>query len=77
MSEKILIRDIPVVVELGDLCENVSMAYKVMVAIVENRYNDAFDLVKEMLNNNDTLIEANVSKEAIMSIIKREDQKYN
>ena len=80
MSEKILIRDIPVVVTLGNLCKNVSLAHKIMVAIIEKREMDAFDIAKEILNNNDALIEANIDKEALTELIndvERKNQKYN
>ena len=80
MNEKILIRDIPVVITLGDLCKNVSMAYKIMVAVIEGKTLDAHSIAKEILSNNDALIEANIDIEAVkelMDNIASKNEKYN
>ena len=69
MNDKILIRDIPVVITLGDLCKNVSMAYKIMVAVIEGKALDVNSIAKEILSNNDALIEANIDTEALKELL--------
>ena len=69
MKEKILIREIPVVITLDDLCKNVSMAYKIMVAVIEGKTLDAHSIAKEILSNNDALIEANIDTEALKELL--------
>ena len=78
MNEKILIREIPVVVELGDLCKNASLAHKIMIAIHEERSGEVFAMAEDIFNNNDTLIEANIDTETLRRLIdKVEHEKYN
>ena len=62
-------KELPVTVELEDLCKNVNMAQEVMLAICEGRKRDAFDIAHSILNNNDALITANAGKEATLLLM--------
>lgn len=73
-DEKILIKDIPLLVTLGELGVNIQKAHKIMIAITERRYHDAFNIASEILNENDAIIESQVNKDEIMKILNREDE---
>ncbi|MDR0575465.1 MAG: hypothetical protein LBG96_15850 [Tannerella sp.] len=74
-EKKIRLREIPVTVELGDLCENVSMAHKAMTLICEGKTNDAFHVVKEILNKNYDLVSATVDVEKVKKLLDAEVMK--
>ena len=76
-EEKILIREIPIIVTLGDLCLNVSMAYDIMVAIHEGRTDEAFNLANDLLNRNDQLAEAQAPKEKVKRLLNMAEGQNN
>ena len=68
-EQRIRIKDIPLTATMGELALNVSKAYKVMEAISEGRTQDAFDIAREILNDNDAIIERQVDKATVMEMI--------
>ena len=68
-----MIREIPIIVTLGDLSLNVKQAYQIMVAINEGRTNEAFNIANDLLNRNDQLAEAQAPKESVMRLLNMVD----
>ena len=66
------IRDIPLIVTMGDLCLNVSMAFKIMNLIVEGKTDDAFWIASEILKNNSCIMDSQTDKEAIQKLLDKE-----
>ena len=76
-EDGIKIKDLPIIVRLEDLCENVGKAFKIMELIRDGKHYEAFDIATELLKYNDALIEGQVDKEAIMEIINKDKLKLN
>lgn len=68
-EDKILIRQIPIVVQLGDLTNNVKKSFMVIDIFHNHEYDKAFEVAREILNDNDALIDAKVSKQEIMKYL--------
>ncbi|MDH6342931.1 ferritin-like protein [Parabacteroides sp. PFB2-12] len=66
---KIRLVDIPLEVTFGEICRNVSNAYKIMQAITEGRTNDAFDLAKTILNENDAIHDRQINKQVVLDML--------
>ena len=77
MRTKISPREIPIIVKLGDLCKIGSLAHKAMVAIHEGRSNDAFNIIKEMFDINDSIIEASVDREMLSQFMEKAERESN
>lgn len=65
------LRDIPITATLGELCLNVKKAFKIMELINQGEYNDAFNIAREVLNDNDTIISSQVDKDAMLKLLKK------
>lgn len=70
-------RDLPVNIVLGDICQNASWAYRIMVAIQEQRYEDAHHIAKLIFEHNDKIANDHYDMEKLNDMIKTERQKYN
>lgn len=68
-EDRILIRQIPIVVQLGDLTNNVRKSFIVMEHIYNHEYDKAFEVAREILNDNDALIDSKVNKQEIMKYL--------
>ncbi len=73
-SDKILVKDLPVLVTLGDLCLTCSKVYKVMTAIANNDYNNAFNIAKEVFEYNDKIISDAYDKDKVLKLIDSKEQ---
>lgn len=71
-EKEILIKDIPLMIRLEDLCYNVGKADEIMKAVLDGDYWKAAYIASEILRYNDRLIEERVNKDAIMEIINKD-----
>jgi len=74
---KIRLRDIPLVVTMGDLCENVSRLFEIMKLINKGRANDAFWIADDLIKKNSALIDEQIDREAVQKILDREFNNQN
>ena len=76
-QDSILIKDLPIITRLENVCMNVSRAHKIMAAIAAGKHWEAFDIAQEILNDNDAIIEQQIDKEEVMNIINEDKLKFN
>lgn len=63
------IRDTPLSISLGNVCQNVSWAYRIMEAIHEGRYDEAFEIANKIFKLNDAIIDEQVDRDEVLKII--------
>ena len=76
-EDSIRVKDIPIIVRLEDLCENVGKAFRIMELIRDGKHFEAFDIAVDILKANDAIIEQQVNKEEVMKIINKDKLKLN
>jgi hypothetical protein len=70
-------RDIPIVITLGDICLNARLAFSIMEAVQNGKYDEIFNIAEQIFNHNNEIANTLVNLKELCEMIDKERQKYN